>query len=118
MFSLYISGFVYRAYAPCDIDSRISTRYYRRCIFDKSQPLQQVVYHYHVQAAPPFTIGCWGPDVVDLTNDAGEVIGKEEALMTLARCRELNAGCGGGDTVSLTARTSFGGEETKEYDPW
>ena len=40
----------------------------------------KVVYHYHVQPNPPFTIGCFGPD----KDSAGT-----EILVTLDKCRTL-----------------------------
>lgn len=59
-----------------------------------------VVYHYHVQDAPPFTLGCIGPAA-----DGG--------LVTVDACRALDTGCGDGDTATLT--TAAG---DVEYDLW
>jgi hypothetical protein len=57
------------------------------------------VYHYHVQDAAPFTVGCFGP------NDDG-------SLVTVAQCRAFYDGCDG-DLVSVT----FPGG-AKQYDLW
>ena len=61
-----------------------------------------VIYHYHVQGAPPFTVGCFGP-----------AIGSDgsEQLVTIAQCRAVYSTCGDG-TESVT--TATGG--TFEYD--
>ncbi len=60
----------------------------------------EVVYHYHVQDEPPFTIGCYGPAA-----DGG--------LVSVAECRALYDGCGDGDEVRVTTRAG-----TFAYDPW
>ena len=57
------------------------------------------VYHYHVQDAAPFTVGCFGP------NDDG-------SLVTVAQCRDFYTGCDG-DLVDVT----FPGG-SKKYDLW
>ena len=58
------------------------------------------IYHYHVQDAPPFVVGCFGP------ND-------DESLVTVAQCREFYTGCGDGDEQSFTTA-----EGTFKYDMW
>jgi hypothetical protein len=58
------------------------------------------VYHYHVQDAPPFTIGCFGP------NDDG-------SLVTVAQCRDFYTGCGDGDAQELVTK-----DGTFQYDLW
>jgi hypothetical protein len=58
------------------------------------------VYHYHVQDAAPFTIGCFGP-----ASDGG--------LVSVEECRGLYDSCGDGDIVELT--TAAG---TVRYDLW
>ena len=58
------------------------------------------VYHYHVQDAAPFVVGCFGP------ND-------DNSLVTVAQCREFYAGCGDGDAVTFP---TYDGDV--EYDPW
>ena len=64
----------------------------------------EVVYHYHVQPNPPFTIGCYGPD-----KDASGT----EILVTLDRCRSLYEDCGSGVlTVSTPTKQKF------KYDDW
>lgn len=57
------------------------------------------VYHYHVQDAPPFTIGCFGP------ND-------DDSLVTVQQCRDFYTGCDG----VLETFTTTDGEI--EYDLW
>ena len=58
------------------------------------------IYHYHVQDAPPFVVGCFGP------ND-------DESLVTVAQCRGFYTGCGDGDEQTFTtADGSF------DYDMW
>ena len=64
-----------------------------------------LVYHYHVQASPPFTFGCFGP----ATNSDGH-----QTLVTLDACRALYTGCG--DTSSRLSLTTSAG--TVQYDPW
>jgi len=64
----------------------------------------QIVYHYHVQEAPPFAFGCYGP----ITESDGK-----KKMVTVAECRALYSGCGDGDTASVT--TSAG---TFQYDLW
>ena len=61
---------------------------------------EAVVYHYHVQDGPPFTIGCYGPAA-----DGG--------LVSVADCRGLYDGCGDEDVVQVTTPTG-----TFAYDPW
>jgi len=56
-------------------------------------------YHYHVQAKPPFTIGCFGP------NDDG-------SLVSVAQCRGFYTGCDGN---LVTVETPTG---SKQYDDW
>mmetsp|Transcript_44489 Transcript_44489/g.100534 ORF Transcript_44489/g.100534 Transcript_44489/m.100534 type:complete len:387 (-) Transcript_44489:105-1265(-) len=63
-----------------------------------------VVYHYHVQDNPPFTLGCFGPK----QNNDGTF-----ALVTVAECRALYSGCGNGDTVTVTLPSG-----AVQYDPW
>ena len=63
----------------------------------------KIVYHYHVQQNPPFTVGCFGPD-----KDAA---GKE-TLVTLDKCRALYEGCSG------TTKSYATGAGTKEYKQW
>lgn len=58
-----------------------------------------VVYHYHVQDAAPFTFGCLGP------NDDG-------SLVTVQQCRDFYPGCDG-DTVEITTK-----DGTVDYDLW
>jgi len=57
------------------------------------------VYHYHVQGAAPFTVGCFGP------NDDGSMVSVEQ-------CRSFYSGCDGN---LVTVGTPQGG---KEYDDW
>jgi len=57
------------------------------------------VYHYHVQDAPPFTVGCFGP------ND-------DDSLVTVQQCRDFYTGCDG----DLETFTTPDGEI--EYDLW
>ena len=57
------------------------------------------MYHYHVQDAAPFTVGCFGP------NDDG-------SLVTVAQCRDFYPGCDG-DLVDVSQP---GG--SKQYDLW
>ena len=57
------------------------------------------VYHYHVQDAAPFTMGCFGP------ND-------DKSLVTVAQCRDFYPGCDG-DLVDVRQP---GG--SKQYDLW
>lgn len=49
-----------------------------------------LVYHYHVQDRPPFTVGCYGP------NDDG-------SLVTVAQCRTFYPGCDGNSKTITTA---------------
>ena len=58
------------------------------------------IYHYHVQEAPPFVVGCFGP------ND-------DDSLVTVAQCREFYTGCGDGDEQTFTTA-----EGTFQYDMW
>ena len=51
------------------------------------------VYHYHVTDAPPFVIGCKGP------NDDG-------SLVTVKQCRDFYTGCGDDDATTLTATSA------------
>jgi hypothetical protein len=57
------------------------------------------VYHYHVQDAAPFTVGCFGP------NDDG-------SLVTVEQCRSFYTGCNGN---LVTVNTPQG---AKDYDDW
>ena len=60
----------------------------------------KVIYHYHVQNAPPFTVGCFGPAISN---------GKE-SLVTLAQCRAAYSECGDGTTTVTST------EGTVQYD--
>ncbi len=60
-----------------------------------------VVYHHHVQTAPPFTVGCYGPSA-------------SNQLVTLAECRSYYDGTCGDSTISVT--TAAAG--TRAYDPF
>jgi hypothetical protein len=64
----------------------------------------KMVYHYHVQAGPPYTFGCYGPDK-DTNGD--------EILVTLEKCRSLYAGCGD-TTKRITVTTAAGSQEYGE----
>jgi hypothetical protein len=57
------------------------------------------VYHYHVQASPPFTFGCYGP------ND-------DKSLVTVQQCRSFYAGCDG------NLQTLHTPEGDIQYDDW
>lgn len=57
------------------------------------------VYHYHVQDAAPFTVGCFGP------NDDG-------SLVTVQQCRDFYDDC---DGVLVDVTTPAG---AKQYDLW
>ena len=59
-----------------------------------------MVYHYHVQSAAPFTIGCFGPNT-------------DGSLVTVEQCRELYSECGDGDEMTVTTP-----DGSFEYDPW
>jgi len=58
------------------------------------------IYHYHVQDAAPFVVGCFGPN-------------EDASLVTVAQCRDFYTGCGDGDEQTFT--TAAG---TFEYDMW
>ena len=63
----------------------------------------QEIYHYHVQDAPPFAVGCFGP-------------GSNGGLVSVAECRATYSGapgCGDGDV--MTVNTPLG---SKTYDLW
>ena len=53
----------------------------------------ELVYHYHVSALMPLTVGCFGPDV------DGE---GHPRHVSPQLCRTLYAECGDGDTVTVT----------------
>lgn len=59
-----------------------------------------MVYHYHIQDAPPFTVGCIGPN-----SDGGHV--------TIDQCRDAYTHCGNGYEVEITTT-----QGTFTYDPW
>ena len=63
-----------------------------------------VVYHYHVQDAPPFTFGCFGP------TDDGQ-------LVTVEQCREWDAACDGVFEKVLVPGPN-GTKVEKLYDLW
>ena len=74
-----------------------------------------VSYHYHVQERAPFTFGCYGPDTDAATG--------EPTLVTLARCRELYVGCGGGGDAANVDITTVpdgprDGDATRDYALW
>ena len=64
-----------------------------------------VVYHYHIQSLPPFTIGCYGPDMDSTGN---------EIAVSIATCRGLYSGCGDGDEETVVTAD----RGTIRYDPW
>lgn len=66
--------------------------------FTPDSPTEEV-YHHHVQAGPPFTFGCYGPD------DDG-------SLVTVEQCRKYYPGCDGN---LATLRTP---EAELQYDDW
>lgn len=61
------------------------------------------LYHHHVQAKPPFTIGCFGPSA-------------SGGLVSVAECRALYSGaegCGGSDVVTISTASG-----RRAYDKW
>jgi hypothetical protein len=63
------------------------------------------VYHYHVQDAAPFTFGCFGPILDDVSGN--------QKLVSLTECRVLYDECGNDD--QKTYATADG---NVIYDPW
>lgn len=58
-------------------------------------------YHYHVSAAPPFTLGCYGPSAAFAD---GTTNGSAPAqLVTVDACRALYPSCGDGSPTRITA---------------
>ena len=66
-----------------------------------------VVYHYHVQDTPPFTVGCFGPAFT--SNGVAQPV-------TVEQCRALYDGCGDGDDIELRWGPESG--NASWYDPW
>lgn len=60
----------------------------------------EIVYHYHVQDAAPFTLGCFGPNA-------------DGSLVTVDQCRDLYDSCGDGDEITI--QTNDG---PVQYDLW
>jgi hypothetical protein len=65
----------------------------------------RAVYHYHTTDHAPFTFGCYGPDV---DGDTGE-----EMLVTVGKCREIDADCGVSENVATVER--YGGKQNPEW---